>query len=181
MPNNKNKIIPYEWNDRFAWAMNHLKSLQETIESARYFISDLEKMKLFLQSVHNGISETNKLLEELRCDSCTFTSLDKYIFGQKLDRHDYLMLLLSGVLVFPGIEDAYNGFLNFFYKDDERQGYIDLEGLPPDFEFAPGKVPSRLRLGNEIVPEEVQISFLNPKQRTFFQKNYPAIYKRFRK
>jgi hypothetical protein len=107
-------------------------------------------------------------------------ALEKFIHGLSLTREDFHTLLTRGILVENNEPASYEAFMMLHYEDADVMGYIDLLA-PPRCENTSGvRRVVRLRLGNEICPEDVRVSKLTSRQREFLQAEYPDIFKRFR-
>jgi hypothetical protein len=109
--------------------------------------------------------------------------------GEPLKEDEFYFLMANRIIKINYGASEYTDFMRYFYKDDIKQGYIDpTEPMPEPEAPKPKiyeigqrmKVKQKLRIGNEVTPEEVKISYLKDEQKHYFQNNCPELFARFK-
>jgi hypothetical protein len=106
--------------------------------------------------------------------------LERFICGFPLTNEEFYILLATGIIKDCESPTTHEAFMMLHYRDTDVMGYIDVKAPPRD-SGEPGKQRRlRLRVGNEIAPEDIRVSKLTARQREFLQTECPEVFRRFR-
>lgn len=133
--------------------------------SVRSLPPEVAEALMRTRDAHEAVEEAMDQLRQMQA-----APLFKFLSGQLLSKTEFHLLAATGAFVV----DSYSTLVAFHYDSGERRGYIDREAP------LPGVRVFRLKLGNEIAPEDVEVRHLRADQRAFFEEYDPVLYARFR-
>jgi hypothetical protein len=153
-------------DDLLNWSKAHLFS------SGSFELSRCRELFQQLENVREQVGEVSETLR---------LPMFKFIQGRLLSEEEFHMLMGPKILTVKrgtGFKSDYEFFMFYYYKDDDSEGYIDINSPLPQKDIS-GWEKGRFRLSGQIEPEKVRIKRLRDDQKKFFENNFPEIFARF--
>jgi len=137
-----------------------------------------------LNELKESLDEIKYINDKLKEKLVTGPGL-KALSGARLTKEEFYILASLDCMDVPSAVDNKSAFEChdlFYYADDVRQGYIDStkQSPSPPTINKDGSITGTINLRYGVLPEDVQTSYLRPDQETFFKKELPELYSRFK-